>query len=148
MHDLAPPLGVRFEELLESKQAAHDVLGGLHAIGPHDQLASPSLGAECRRRRGRIRATPHPPSNSPLIGGQRGDEGGRSGTTGRRETGAEPCLPLVAVKSAGAETGHAVEDLGGHIVGEHPEHVRVGERGVQEMNGAQVGPALGQHPSQ
>ena len=60
--------------------------------------------------------------------------------------GPEAGLPLVAVEAAGRVAGHAVEQLGRHVVGQHAEHVGRGEGRVQEVHRAQVGPRLGQHP--
>ncbi len=62
--------------------------------------------------------------------------------------GAEPRLPPVAVEAAGAVAGHAVEELAVGVVGQHAQHVRIGEGRVEEVHGAQVGPALGQHPAE
>ena len=82
------------------------------------------------------------------VGAERRHERARRRPSGRGVTGDEVGLPLVAVEAAGRVPGHAVEQLGPHVVGQHREHVGRGERCVQEVHEAQVQPLLGQHPPQ
>ena len=81
------------------------------------------------------------------VGAERRDERRRWRLAGGGVAGEEAGLPLVAVEPAGAVAGHAVEQLGGDVVGEHGQHGRLGEGRVQEVHGAQVGAAFGQHPA-
>ena len=76
---------------------------------------------------------------------ERGHERRRRVQPGRGIAGPEARLPLVAVEAARRVAGHAVEQLGHHVVGQHAEHVGRGEGRVQEVHGAQVGARLGQH---
>ena len=80
------------------------------------------------------------PSGATKVGG--------APAPGRGVTGPEARFPLVAVEAAGRVAGHAVEQFGHHVVGQHAEHVGRGERRVQEVHGAQVRARLGQHSAQ
>ena len=145
VHHLAAPLGVHLEELLEGQHAAHDVLGRLHAVGPGDDAARSDLGAQGgggRRALGRRRLFFEHAGVGPEWGGERR----RRRPAGRGVAGPEVGLPLVAVEPAGRVAGHAVEQLGRDVVGQHAEHGGRGEGGVQEVHRAQVGPPVGQHP--
>ena len=89
-----------------------------------------------------------------LVGvrGRRRRWAGRWGQGSRQvgvgEAGAESLGPMLGVKAAGAEAGQPGQELAGGVVGEHAQHVRVGEGDVAEVDRAQVGPPLGQHPAQ
>ena len=85
-------------------------------------------------------------SSTPASGPSGATKVRRRLTARRGVAGHEVGLPLVAVEAAGRVAGHAVEQLGHHVVGQHAEHVGRGERRVQEVHRAQVRARLGQHP--
>ena len=75
------------------------------------------------------------------------DEGGRprrSPRAGRGQPGPEGGRPALRVEPARRRSGPWRQQLVAHGGGEHPQDGRVGERGVGEVGGAQVGPQLGQ----
>ena len=144
---LAAPLGALGQQLLEGEHPPHNVLRGLHAIRPGDDAALTQLGAQRVGRRG-ARWRRRLFGEHVGVGAERGHERARRRPAGGGVAPEEAGLPLVAVEAAGAVAGHAVEQLGRHVVGQHLEDGRRSERRVQEVHGAQVGPALGEHPTE
>ena len=136
------------QQLLVGEHAAHDVLGRLDPVDPEQDLATRrSRPAVPRRRhalgRGRLG------QQSLVVGRQRRHEGA-AGPPGRQPVvaGPEPGLPVRGVEAAGPEAGQTVQQFGHGVVGQHPQHVGVGEGDVVEVHGGQVGSGLGQHPPQ
>ena len=97
-----------------------------------------------------------------MIGGERGDERRRRnrlrcrrgrghrrpGQRGQLDVGVtvpEGRLPPVGVETARVEAGQTGEEFADRGIGEHAQHVRIGEGDVAEVHGAQIGPRLGEH---
>src|SRR6202035_1068455 len=55
---------------------------------------------------------------------------------------------MLGVKAAGAESSQTGHELAGGVVGEHAQHVRVGEGDVAEVDRAEIGAGLPQHLTQ
>ena len=84
------------------------------------------------------------------IGRERTDEGVRPGACGHPERGQSGPVgvgPARRVEPAGAEARHGVEQFVAHRARKHAQDRGVGERGVGEMDGAQVRAQLAERGS-
>ena len=145
-HDPAAPLRMALEQVVEGEEAPQQVLRQLDAVDPHDQGAV----AHCRVEIGQGGPTRRSVGHGPdvvRIGGQRGDEGARGRAQDLPAAGGERVGPAAGVEPAGAEPGHPFEQLDRDGVGQHPQLIRPGERGVGEVHRVQIGTPLAEHRS-
>ncbi len=116
VHHLAAPLGMGVQQLLEGKHPPHDVLGGLHAVRSRHDAPATRLGAQrlgrCHRRRGGRLVL-----QRVGVGAEWCDERRRRLLAHSGVTAGEVRLPGVGVEPTGAVAGHAVAQLGCHVVG-------------------------------
>ena len=128
------------EELVERQEPAHDVLRGIDAVAPQDELAIADEVVE-RRQLGLRRVRGEGLAQVLGVGGERADEDGRGwpvaaeGDVGRRLERGRPPRRVEPAR----HLGHGAADRTGDVVGEDPDGVRTAERGVGEVHDAKVG---------
>ncbi len=145
-HALAP-LRVAVEQVVVGQESSHQVLGQLDAVDSGDQRTVPDLLVQRGQRLG-AGGSPGHPGQVLGIRRQRRHEGPGLVAQPQATVGGEGLGPAGCVESAGVVSGQPFEQLHGHGVGQHPEPVGPGERGVGEVDRDQVGSSLGQHRPQ
>ena len=147
-HHPLTTMGLALEQLVEGPEAPEQVLRQFHPVDPHDDLpvGPPDPLLEMGQLAGHRRLGRRGPQ-AVGVGGQGRDEGGVALAPGGPEEGQPLSVggrPPLGVEAAGAEPGHGGQQLGPDRGRQHPQHRRVGERGVAEVRGAQIGPEPGQ----